>query len=179
MKKRKLTLAALTVYFFSSIMLFTSCDKDDFLNEIKIDNPNVSLLGTWNFGDVKTNMTVDGESYKSYLETTVGLSEKEAEEVVSKMEKDYKVDGYITFKEDGTFVQNFKEGEPQWGKWAVNTNDQITLTVKGDNQLLTIVKLNDELLQVYGIEDRKQDLNNDNKEDLLKVEITNTLLKSK
>lgn len=178
MKSFKISLITALFFFLSGGMLLTSCNKKEDDPKPEILTLKTSLIGHWDFEDCDVNMKVDNKSYSQYLADELKLSRSAANEIVDQMEEVYLVKGGIDFRNDGTFSQTFDASITEEGKWLVDANNVLTLKLDNDDMELTIKELSDKTLIVSKTHTQKQDLNNDDKLESLKVEITNTLTKA-
>lgn len=164
--------------FLSSSMLLTSCNKNEDDPKPEIQTPKTNLIGHWDFVDSDVNMKVDNKSYSQYLADELKLSKSAATEIIDQMEEVYLVHGGIDFKKDGSFSQCIDGGDAELGKWLVDENNVLTIKLDNDEMKLTIKELNDNTLIVSKTETTKQDLNNDDLLESIKVDITSTLSKA-
>lgn len=162
MKKELLKYAAFFLLAVSAVA-FTACEKES--DEDK--DEAVSIVGVWTIQSVSIDVLIAGKTPYEYLldlGLPADLAQETADEMMLDIEKMEDMTGTLELKEDGTYVAEFSNDDPDsddnTGPWELSADGK-TLTIdKGsDDEMmfevlsLTKTSLNIKMVRVEEMEE--------------------------
>lgn len=118
--KNTLLNSALILILSFSIVLISSCKKEDEDDAVKDD-----LIGTWTLGETSVEITVGNMDVIQYMVAIFGFPENEAQMAVDSLITEINNDntGTINFEEDNTYhLILTNSNEEEYGTWSVSNN---------------------------------------------------------
>jgi len=167
------------MFLIVAVMFFVSCEED----EEKI----VSIVGTWTVESVSADMTIDGLSFMDYYTTTLGVPESIVQLMYNEFKKEIEsMSGSIELKEDGTYVENFEDGndgdgvdDDNTGLWEISADNKVFTVDKGteDEMVFNILTLTDSKLVMTANTTEYEDLNEDGIDETMVIAMTMSLVR--
>lgn len=144
------------MFLLGTALLFTtSCSDDDNGGDISEDK----LIGVWTLESTSVDVTIDGKSIVDYF-VSMGIPQDDAEEMAAAFSSEFdeieNMSGTVEFKQDGTYVTNFGEGEDV-GTWELNGNELLMDKDTADEETIIVKSLTDSELKVIREEEDEQD----------------------